>query len=883
MMSDYDAIVVGSGLGGLSAAAALSKSGKKVLVLEQHNVPGGYATSFTRGAFEFDASLHELSGVGVGPARGPVWHLLDEYGVAEKVEFVPIDDFYRCMYPDLDITIPLGRENVENLLCSEFPSEKTNIKKFIDTLFSFAMEAMQISFSGMNGTEIDINKLPVFLKYINASVADVLHADITDPKLRMLLAQLCNYLGQTPSKSAFFPYAMGVSAYINFGPVHIKGKSQALSQAFVDTLEENGSDVWLNNGAAKIMTANGKITGVVTEDGTQIDCPYVVCNANPFTTCLQLIGKEHIPDWYLQRLSAWTPGIGTFNVFLGLDRPYEYFGITSHETFMGTEYFDWDKQDQQALTGESFDSPGLAVTAYNVADESFSPRGTTALVLTYGGYGDPWKKLSPEQYIETKQRMADKAIERAQMVAPGIRDHIEVMDIATPLTNIRYSGNPGGSFAGFRESRQANAIGNIPARGPLEGLYFSNAWVNMGGGYFPSIMGGKITSGSVLEDMNQAENRQTLSQLKQVVEQQTCMKKQTKPVDSFLAENLTSGFHTAKIPLKVDKIADETPSTRTLRLVPVQGGLPYFRPGQYINIFVEINGVFTSRPYAISSAPGQPWYEITVRRKVDGFVSPYLLDRVKPGDLLSSSIPNGFFHQNPLVDDSDLVFLAGGSGVTPFISMIRHAAKNKSNQNIHLLYGSRSISDIIFNQEIAQLADAHDNIRADMIISEPEENFEGHQGFLDAAMISSLIGAPQGKTFFISGPRKMHELCMNALAELGVPKRKIRVEICGPPEDVTMEPGWPDINPNSEVKVLEVRSGKTFFSKPGEPLMVGLERAGIVIPTICRSGECTACRTRLVSGRVFVPAHVEIRQSDKKANYIHACMSYPLEDIRIRL
>ena len=123
-MKDYEAIVVGAGLGGLSSACNLAKQGKRVLLLERHNVPGGYASSFTRGRFEFEISLHELSGLGDENNRGPIWRLLEEYGVTKRVEFIPIHEFYRSVFPDLDITMPIGRENFETVLTERFPAER---------------------------------------------------------------------------------------------------------------------------------------------------------------------------------------------------------------------------------------------------------------------------------------------------------------------------------------------------------------------------------------------------------------------------------------------------------------------------------------------------------------------------------------------------------------------------------------------------------------------------------------------------------------------------------------------------------------------------------------------------------------------------------------
>ena len=883
-MKDFDAVVIGAGLGGLSAATALSKAGKNVLLLERHNVPGGYATSFMRGRFEFDVSLHELSGVGTEGNRGPAWGILDGCGVASRVEFVPIPDFYRCIFPGLDITLPLGRENFEDLMCSEFPAEANGIKRFSSIAFDLAREAIEFSLSGKKPNELNPEEFPAMATYAGRTVAEVLYPEVSDEKARTVLSMICNYLGQTPSKGAFAPFAMAVTTYLTYGPVHIKGKSQALSQAFVDTIEACGGQVWLNNGAARIIVSKEKVRGVIAEDGTKIECPCVVSNANPFATCLELIGRENVPDWYLNRLGIWSPGVGTFNVFLGLDRPYTDFGIRSHETFVGSGYGHWETADEMSKRAVDVDPPGISICAYNVADESFSPPGTTAMALTFGGYSAPWLKLTPREYVAAKDKMAAKAIAFVNSLAPGLRNHIEVMDVATPLTNIRYSGNPGGSFFGFAESRQPTGLDRIPFRGPVEGLYFASAWVYLGGGYFPTIFGGWLSANEVMADMDgNGRDPGLMKMLADRMKEEVDNADRLRDVTSFIPKGLDQKMYTHRISLEIEKVMKETPSTKTFRMVSKEGGLPYFRAGQYINLFVEIDGILTSRPYTISSSPGDPWYDLTVRRKENGFVSPYLYDHVTPGDMFVSTVPNGHFHYNPVIDSDNLVFLAGGCGITPFISMLRETTGKQLPLTIHLIYGSRFPSDIIFKQELEEMASKHPNIKVDFVISESSTVWKGHRGFLDKAMLSSLIETAEGKSFFICGPDEMAEMCDDALKKLGVPGRRIKREASGPPDDVTRQPGWNGLSPDAVFEVIEEKSGRRIQARAVEPLMVALERSGIVIPSSCRSGECGACRTRLVSGQVFVPDNIKVRQSDQKANYIHACMSYPLGNLRIRL
>jgi len=169
-------------------------------------------------------------------------------------------------------------------------------------------------------------------------------------------------------------------------------------------------------------------------------------------------------------------------------------------------------------------------------------------------------------------------------------------------------------------------------------------------------------------------------------------------------------------------------------------------------------------------------------------------------------------------------------------------------------------------------------------------------GFLNAGLIQEQIGAlhdgpgqpPVGKTFYICGPNIMYDFCLSALTDLGVLPHRIKRELYGPPDDVTLDPGWPEgLSPAMVFDVQVEASGRpdrqTIRAAAGEPLLNSLERYGVVVPAVCRAGECSACRTRLLSGQVFQPAHTGLRESDRQHGYIHACVSFPLGDLRIRI
>jgi ferredoxin-NADP reductase len=368
--------------------------------------------------------------------------------------------------------------------------------------------------------------------------------------------------------------------------------------------------------------------------------------------------------------------------------------------------------------------------------------------------------------------------------------------------------------------------------------------------------------------------------------------------DRDTVQRVVSRLHPRRMRLRVTDIIHETPTTKTFRLERLDGPLPPFRPGQYVNLFVDVDGVLTSRPYSISSPPptegmagALDTLDLTVRDKPDGFVAPYLLNEVRVGDELETTGPAGSFYHEPLIDGDELVFLAGGSGITPFMSIIRDAVRGRGGTpppQMHLLYGSRVPEDVIFGDELADLAAEHPNLDYALVISEPPPGCESLVGFLDADLVRERVGDVQGKTYYVCGPNVMYDFCLTALTGLGVPRYKIKRELYGPPDDVTREPGWPeDLSANTmfdvEVESSTSEARVTIQVAAGEPLLNSLERYGIVVPAICRAGECSACRTRVLSGRVFQPAHTGLRESDRQHGYIHACVSYPLEDLRIRL
>ncbi len=348
------------------------------------------------------------------------------------------------------------------------------------------------------------------------------------------------------------------------------------------------------------------------------------------------------------------------------------------------------------------------------------------------------------------------------------------------------------------------------------------------------------------------------------------------------AEEYIRRLHPDRLELRVSDIIEETPSAKTFRLVSKNKYLPPFLAGQYIALYLEIAGIRTSRPYSISSQPNQVgFYDITVRRVENGLVSNYLLDEIKQGDRLISSGPAGNFYFNPLIHKKTMVCIAGGSGITPFMSMIREIIDCGLNRTIFLYYGNQTMDDIIFDSELNRLSERFDNIHYVPVIEEPSGDYQGACGFITRDVMREVLDNVEDKAFFICGPQGLYDFCLPQLEEMGVPKRKIEQEMYGAPPNILEYPGWPGEIRDDEVFTISIKNGPQLKARAGEPLLVALEKNRAVVPSLCRSGECSMCRLKIISGKVFQPAGVPVRKSDKKYGYVHSCVSYPLENLEI--
>lgn len=359
--------------------------------------------------------------------------------------------------------------------------------------------------------------------------------------------------------------------------------------------------------------------------------------------------------------------------------------------------------------------------------------------------------------------------------------------------------------------------------------------------------------------------------------------------------NTIASLHPKRLNLVVSEVIEDTQSTKTLRFKSENGFLPPFQAGQYINLFVNIDGTETARPYAISSAPQERgFYDLTIKRVANGFVSHYLLDDVKVGDKFQSTGPMGTFYHNPLFHGDDLVFLAGGSGIAPARSMILNMIENtlidrKAAQKIHLIYASSYEADVIYKNELKKLEEQHDFLTISWLISRPTKTYSGRTGHVSAELITELLGDDldtlQSKMFYICGPTSFHDFCAEQLKQLKVKARRVRIECNGPPKHPENLSGWPQSLIASDKVQITIHkadgSQGKFEARVDEPLLNSMERNGYSAENACRSGECSLCRVKVLKGSVFNPAEARLRSTDEAYGWCHSCVAFPTTDVEI--
>ena len=347
--------------------------------------------------------------------------------------------------------------------------------------------------------------------------------------------------------------------------------------------------------------------------------------------------------------------------------------------------------------------------------------------------------------------------------------------------------------------------------------------------------------------------------------------------DDFGVNKVAKSLHPKEQKLVISRIEEHTDIAKSYYFKS-ETELAYFKAGQYLTFKLEIGNSVVTRSYSIASSPASALngeYQITVKRIADGFVSDYILDNWNVGDEVIAYAPEGNMTYSPLRDAENIVAIAGGSGITPFLSLARAIDQGDEDCTLTLLYGCRTSDEILFKAELDSLSEKNEKINVVYVLSHSDE--EGYEkGFVGADIIKEY--APEGLySIFVCGPGGMYKFLETELPKLELERKYIRFEVFSSGKK-TEEPR------EFSITVINRGNESVIKASSNETVLCAFERAGIEVPARCHTGECGFCRSKLVSGKVYIPEGEDKRRiADLQFNFIHPCCCYPESDLVVRI
>lgn len=875
----YDAIVIGSGLGGLTTAALLAKAGKRVLVLERHYTAGGFTHSFRRKGFEWDVGVHYIGDV--HKPHSPMRRVFDTI-TNGQLQWAKMEEVYDSMViKDQRYDYHSGVAQFREGLLRHFPGAG----KDIDAYLKHVRRASQ-SVPGHFGPRM----LPALLQgvvgaavrklsgdYFARTTHEVLSECTRDPKLASVLAGQWGDYGTPPKQSSFAMHALVAQHYLDGANFPVGGASQ-IARHIIPVIEASGGAVLVNAEVERVLLHRGRVSGVRMRGGDELSCAQVISAAGVHTTVSRLLPPDAAQAaGLLEKVEKLPRSVAHLGLYVGLNGTRETLGLAQTNLWVYRDY-DHDAALARFLKRPTLDFPLLYLSFPSAKDpawEAHYPGKSTIDVIApapwswFKRWSDtPWKQRGAD-YEDYKAQLSERLLDEIYKQVPQTRGQVEHFELSTPLSTAHFSNYAGGELYGLEHSPYRFAQRWLTPRTPIKGLFLTGQDI-LFCGVGSALMSGVLTAASLLgpkllrivPELLAGRSVTMAARLKH------WLGSTPKPRPAPAAATPSPWFEAECV--AVESLGIDSKAFRFKSAAPA---MAKYRPGQFLTLEARIDGRRVCRSYTLSSTPTRPeTFEISIKRVAGGPFSNWICDQIKPGDRLRMSGPFGEFSCAPNPPPR-LLLLSAGSGITPMLAMARWLADRKAQVEVVFLHIARSQAELMFGAELEQLARDYPQLKLQVSLSqEPAgSDWRGRRGRLDAKLLRAAAGPLSACTTWLCGPQGFMDSSRDLLLRNGLPAERLFIE--------NFDVGASLSGRGGEVRFAD--SDRSLQASGSESLLELAEAAGISIPSACRTGHCGECKVRCVSGQASMLVNEGLSPKEIADNYVLTCVAAANGDLTL--
>lgn len=483
---DFDIIIIGAGVGGLTCGALLAQRGLKVLVVEKNRKVGGCCTSFRRKGFTFDISVQSIGECHRG---GRIWRLLDRLDLLNEIQFIRLEPAREYHFPDRKISQYSDLASHIDHLSSQFPKESKGIREVYSTFGQLFREIMEMPPSlDWFDTKTFRSRFPLYSRWKDKTFQDLLDRLIVDPKLKTILSVRSSYALMPPQWISLVAMSSLEMSYFEGGVYCVKGHMETLPRLLMKKLIQLGGEVLTKQEVTRILVGGRKAFGIRTRKGVEYTGRVIISNCDATLTFCGLVNEGVLHHRFLSRLKKMKPSFSYYISYLGIEGPLdEELPCANNEIF-----FDYDSlREYDALSKNQIPTnSSFYLLAPSLVNTDHAGKGLSTLCLSFKvphAYSRTWGH-------DVRRDLSQHLLEKASAIIPNLRDRIVVMADSTPMTIERMTNNRCGSAYGWAQYPRQAGIYRLNRTTPIEDLYLTGHWTSPGGGISAVVASGEITS-----------------------------------------------------------------------------------------------------------------------------------------------------------------------------------------------------------------------------------------------------------------------------------------------------------------------------------------------------------------------------------------------------